>query len=254
MQSSTHVSTEFIWRRVHSLMGLWLVLYLIEHLLVNSQAALWFGDHGIRFVQMVNSLESLPFLYVIEIVFLGVPFAIHMVWGVHRALQAKTNAATLRYSRNYAFTWQRITSWVLLIGIIFHVAQMRFLNAPKETVIDGKTVYFITLKQDEALSTLASQIHVTLSPDRDGFVCAYGDTPGAPMLLMVRETFKNPWMVALYSIFLVAASFHAFNGVWTSLITWGVILSYRSQKALIPASVIGMGLLMFLGFAAILGG
>lgn len=31
----------FIWRRAHSLTGLWLVLFLIEHLLTNSQAALF---------------------------------------------------------------------------------------------------------------------------------------------------------------------------------------------------------------------
>ena len=70
---------------------------------------------------------------------------------------------------------------------------------------------------------------------------------------MVRDTFKSPLMIALYSIFVLAAAFHAFNGFWTFLITWGVILSYRSQKTMIPVSVIGMGLLLFFGFAAIYG-
>ena len=65
--SAAEISSTFIWRRVHSLMGFWLVLYLILHLLTNSQAALWIGDDGNGFVRMVNSLESLPYLQVVEI-------------------------------------------------------------------------------------------------------------------------------------------------------------------------------------------
>lgn len=59
----------FIWRRLHSLMGLWLVLFLIEHLLTNSQAALWLGDNGRGFVNMVNAIHNLPYLEVIELTF-----------------------------------------------------------------------------------------------------------------------------------------------------------------------------------------
>ena len=69
----------FIWRRLHSLLGLWLVIYLCEHLLVNSQAALFFHDDGYGFVTAVNKLEALPYLRVIELVFLGLPFLLHGV-------------------------------------------------------------------------------------------------------------------------------------------------------------------------------
>ena len=57
---ASSISTSFIWRRVHSLTGFWLVLYLIIHLITNSQAALWIGDDGSGFVRLVNSLERLP--------------------------------------------------------------------------------------------------------------------------------------------------------------------------------------------------
>ena len=254
MQSSAQISSEFIWRRVHSLMGLWLVLYLIEHLLVNSQAALWLGDSGMKFIQMANSLEALPFLHALEIVFIGVPFAVHIVWGVHRAMQAKTNVTTLNYPRNHAFFWQRATSWILLIGLLAHVVQMRFINYPEVSQINGKKTYSIEIKADPDLAVLANQVGATLSEPRNGQMVVSGETPGVPMLLMVRETFKNPWMMGCYALFVLAASFHAFNGVWTSLITWGVVLSYRSQRTMIPASVIGIGILLFLGFAAIWGG
>ena len=60
-------------------------------------------------------------------------------------------------------------------------------------------------------------------------------------------------MAVLYTIFVLAAAFHAFNGLWTSLITWGAMLSYQSQRAMIPICWLGVGLLAFLGLAAIWG-
>lgn len=261
MTSSTETVSKnnFAWRRIHSLMGLWLVIYLIEHLIVNSQATLWLGDDGIGFVRLVNLLEALPYLQVIEITFIGIPFAIHMYWGVKRIFTAKTNAnktdgsaPSLPYGRNRAFTWQRLSSWILLFGVIGHVVQMRFVEMPKEVRANGEIRYEIRINHDEGLDTLARRIHVELIPDGNQ-VIAQAHTPGKAMLLMVRETFKSPLMCCLYSIFVLAAAFHAFNGVWTSLITWGAMLSYRSQKAMIPLCWIGVGLLAFLGLAAIWG-
>lgn len=248
-------SSTFIWRRVHSLMGFWLVLYLAEHLLVNSQAALWLGEEGNYFVRMVNSLESLPYLPVIEITLIGIPLVIHAVWGVHRALSAKLNVhdsshrgPALPYSRNRAFSWQRLTSWILLFGLLGHVIQMRFLEAPRKV----DETYEVQLRDDAELAPLARRLGVTLRTE-GGRVIATAPTPGKVMLLMVRDTFKSLWMAIAYTIFLLAAAFHALNGFWTFLITWGAILSYRSQRAMIPMSILGMGLFTFLGCAAIWG-
>lgn len=256
---STAVSREFVWRRVHSLMGLWLVVYLFEHLLVNSQAALWLGEEHI-FVRMVNSLESLPFLHAIEIIFIGVPLLVHGGWGIKRVVQAKMNAGrssgaspSLPYGRNRAFTWQRLTSWILLFGILGHVVQMRFVQMPKEVVVGNETQYVVKLRADRQLEALASRLSVTLKTEGEQ-VIASASSPGKAILLMVRETFKNPWMCGLYTVFVFAAAFHAFNGVWTSLITWGVLLSYRSQKRFVPLCLAGAVLLLFFGLAAIWGG
>lgn len=252
----SEISSAFIWRRVHSLMGLWLVLYLMLHLFTNSQAALWLGDDGGGFIQMVNSLESLPYLAEIETVLIGVPLAIHGVWGIHRALTARLNSQgaggslpVLKYGRNRAFTWQRLTSWILLLGVVGHVAQMRFAEQPKKV----ETGWAVHITPDATLPGIAARLGIQLSDESANRVLATAPTPGAAMLLMVRDTFKSPLMVVLYTIFVLAAAFHAFHGFWTFLITWGVILSYRSQKAMIPLSVIGMGLLTFFGFAAIYG-
>ncbi len=253
------ISSPFLWRRIHSLMGLWLVIYLIIHLIVNSQAALWLGDHGMGFVRLVNLLEALPYLQVVETVFIGVPLLLHGVWGVKRALSAKTNSGksdgsspSLPFGRSRAFTWQRLTSWVLLIGIIGHVVQMRFVQMPKKVQIENETVYVVALKDDPELDSLANRLHIKLVKSGEEVV-ATAPTPGKAMLLMVRETFKSVWMSVLYSVFVLAAAFHAFNGFWTSLITWGVLLSYRSQKAVLPMCWMGVAVLSFLGLAAIWG-
>lgn len=310
---TSSISTTFIWRRVHSLMGLWLVLYLIIHLITNSQAALWIGDDGNGFIKMVNALESLPYLQVVETVLIGIPLLIHGIWGIKRALTAKTNSMKgdgslpgLKYGRNRAFTWQRLTSWILLVGIIGHVVQMRFLDAPKKGSSPAGEQYFVRVSFDEGLYTLAARLHVNLfSPadvenvakqvkgmgllpkpkldygmynaDEDSArmmvqkaqeekewmevlasfklkpneVVAVSGMPGTAFLLMVRDTFKSPVWAVLYTLFLLAAAFHAFNGFWTFLITWGMILSYRSQKAMVPVSIVGMVILSFLGFVAI---
>jgi succinate dehydrogenase cytochrome b subunit len=310
---ASSISSAFIWRRVHSLMGLWLVLYLIVHLITNSQAALWFGDDGSGFVKLVNMLETLPYLQVVETVLIGIPLVIHGAWGVKRALTARTNSGGgdgsrpgLKYERNRAFTWQRLSSWILLVGLIGHVAQMRFLDAPKKARGPEGERYFVKLNFDQGLYTLAARLDVGLftaedaesarkeakrmgetpkvklgdgaySADEDSArvmvqraqeekawleklgsydlkchqVVAVAKMPGTAFLLMVRDTFKSPVMAILYTAFLLAAAFHAFNGFWTFLITWGVILSYRSQRAMLPVSVIGMLALSFLGLSAI---
>lgn len=314
---SHSIPRAFFWRRIHSLLGLWLVLYLTEHLLVNSQAALWIGDDGHGFVRLVNALESLPYLQVLETVLIGIPLLLHGIWGVKRALQAKENSGQSdgskpslgEYSRNRAFSWQRITSWVLLFGIIGHVVQMRWLNYPKEAFLSNQHFFMVRINMDEGLYTLADRVGVTLyskeqiaamqsscrnnklsrtamslessaldlqkekelqskqlsyqenewiqtlssfclKPDQ---VVAVAETPGTAMLLTLRDTFKSPLMAILYTIFVLAAAFHAFNGFWTFLITWGIILSYPSQKTMTKVALAGMLLLSFFGLAAIWG-
>lgn len=323
MEEKSEVSAPkaFVWRRLHSLMGLWLVLYLTEHLLVNSQAALWIGDDGNGFVKLVNLIQSLPYLQVIEIVLLGVPFLIHGIWGVKYLFTSKANAhksstkpSLGKYGRNRAYSWQRITSWILLVGIILHVIEMRFINHPAKVEIMNEDQYFVKLTFDGGLYTLADRLDVKLynaseishiqSPHIVDFssaglsleslwqgpgeeyipekgmekvermrkaeehnylktlrnfhviedqIVAVTKSPGMAYLLVVRNTFKSPIMITLYTIFVLAAGFHAFNGFWTFLITWGWILSMRSQKKMVNFSLGAMFVVTLLGLVAIWG-
>lgn len=248
----------FIWRRIHSLTGLWLVLFLIEHLLTNSQAALYIGDDGNGFIRAVNFLKDLPYLQVIEVVLIGIPLVIHGWWGMKYLHTAKYNSfssdgttpALPEYPRNRAYTWQRITSWILLFGIIAHVIQMRFVEYPASTQIDNHHYYTVNLTQDAGLPSLAERLDVKLSSDQNE-VTALSPNFGTAVLLMVRETFKSPLMIFLYTVFVLAATFHAFNGLWTFMITWGITQTATSQQLMRKCAVILMVLISFLGLAAI---
>jgi len=303
-------------------MGLWLVLFLMEHLLVNSQAALLLGDNARGFVHAVNAIHNLPYLQVIEILLLGVPIAIHGVLGVKYLLTSKFNShrtdgtepSLKGYGRNHAFTWQRLTSWILLVGLILHVAKFRFIDYPATVNQGEKSYYFIPVTLDKGLYTVADRLGVMLysadqitqerkefedrqdeqalvmasqtfeesntydhqqqviltsaqayeqkrkwlevlekqNVDQTGVVAVAKDF-GTASVLAVRDTFKNPIYVGLYTLFVLAACFHGFNGLWTFCITWGVVLKVAAQQRILRWAWALMILITFLGLASIWG-
>lgn len=307
------VPKAFVWRRLHSLMGFWLVLFLVMHLTTNSQAALWIGNDGAEFVKLVNVLESLPYLEVVEIVLLGIPILIHGILGIKYAISGRHNSAggggkkpSLHYGRNRAYSWQRYSSWILLIGIVVHIVQMRFIDYPQEAVYENTDQYLVKLQFDPGLYTLTQRLGVQMISYEDvedlrekdaeevasyshessefsyieqrraqdyqeeleqqkwtkalkGFslspneVIVAASSPGKAMLLSVRNTFKSYFWCAFYTVFVIATCFHAFNGFWTFLITWGALLSMRSQRSMVPVCISISLIIGFLGLAAIWG-
>lgn len=267
--ASLAIPRAFIWRRVHSLMGLWLLLFLGNHLLTNSQAALWLGDRGQGFVRMVNSLHHLPYLKVIEVLLLGIPIVIHLVWGIRYALTGKMNhvktdgsAPYIQTGRNRAYSWQRITSWMLLVLLIGHVVQFRFIQYPYSVELHDKTYYVVTLSSDAQLASLTQRLHAQVLEKNSPFVkknissdqvLVLAPDFGTATLLNVRDTFKNPIYSILYTLLVVIASFHACNGLWTFCITWGWILKAAAQRAWRGVVFCLMAVCVFLGLAAIWG-
>ncbi|MCB1081575.1 MAG: succinate dehydrogenase [Chlamydiia bacterium] len=315
----------FAFRRIHSLFGLWIVIFLMEHLLTNSQAALMIGDSGEGFIRAVNFLKNLPYLHVIEVVLLGVPILYHMVFGIHYLFTSKMNAyssggnkpALKKYGRNHAYSWQRITSWILLVGMIAHVGYMRFYMYPEEVEMGEKQAFFVRVTMDPGLYTVSDRLGVKLYnqsgieqvrkgveshakeldvlskqvealQERDetvyrenidqvlahyqsleeekaylkglekrkiskGQVIAEASNFGTATLLIVRDSFKSVFKSILYTIFVLAAVFHAFNGLWTFMITWGIVLKMRSQSVALNVCKGIMLLVGFLGLIAVWG-
>jgi succinate dehydrogenase / fumarate reductase cytochrome b subunit len=281
------VPREFFWRRLHSLAGLWLTAFLTVHLFTNSQAASLLSEDKTGFIKSANSIHNLPYLVVIEIFLLAIPFFVHIVWGIQYLRTGKFNSYTTNgtdpslseYPRNHAYTWQRITSWILLVFVMGHVLQMRFLEAPIK-VQGTETSYVIALHADPTLPDLAHRLGVELyDPSQiatfqkdpsihshaswahslagidlhPGQVVAVAHTFGESELLMVRESFKNPLMLVLYTLFVLSACFHGFNGLWTFCITWGLTLSVTSQKWMRCLSVTLMAIVTAFGLIAIWG-
>ena len=331
MTAVATIPKAFIWRRLHSLMGLWFVLFLMEHLLTNSQAALWLGDSGKGFVDMVNALHNLPYLEVIEVTLIGAPILLHAVLGVKYLFTGKFNSGksdgstpSISLPRNRAYTWQRITSWILLFLLVFHVVKFRFVEYPENIPIAGEMHYGVRVSVDDGLYTVADRLHAKLYDKaaiaaeiekfesrkaestliemadkmkqeedlswegpaaqdyshqkavistsaqhysesasfvaalekvhlKQGEVLAVSKDFGTATLFSVRDTFKSPIYIGLYTIFVLAACFHACNGFWTFLITWGWILKMSAQRAWTTVAVVMMAILMFLGLAAVWG-
>jgi succinate dehydrogenase / fumarate reductase, cytochrome b subunit len=263
--TTSAIPKAFIWRRLHSLMGLWFVLFLFEHLLTNSQAALWLGDSGRGFVRMVNAIHNLPYLEVIELSLLGVPILIHMILGVKYLFSAQPNCGRsdgstpyIPLPRNRAYRWQRITSWILLVLLIGHVVKFRFLEYPETVRVGHDTYYSVKVSVDEGLYAVAERLGVTLYGNEkaaasSGEMSAVAKDFGTASLFAVRNTFKNPIYIGFYTIFVLAACFHACNGFWTFLITWGWILKMAAQRAWTTVAAVMMAILIFLGLIAVWG-
>jgi succinate dehydrogenase / fumarate reductase, cytochrome b subunit len=308
--NSSRIPRTFVTKRVHSLTGIWLVLYIIQHLFVNAQAALFFGDDGSGFIKAVNSIHSLPFLPIIEIGLLGFPILIHGIWGIEYMRNIKYNSfktdgttpALPMYPRNKAYTWQRITAWLLIFGIIAHVIHMRFLEYPQEVRKGQEHLYLQVLNLDEGLYSVAYRLNVNLYDHRlleeekerltglttenshsleararallaaqqkqesqeflDALnkyslgkdqVLAISKNFGTSELLMLRETFKMPLMLVFYTLLVLATCYHAFNGLWTAMVTWGITLSAKSQRVMLTSTQVLMVLVSFLGLAAVWG-
>ncbi len=304
----------FLLRRFHSLLGLWFTIYLIEHLLVNSQAALFFQDNASAFIAAVNRIHSIPYLRTVEIVFLAAPFLFHGIWGIYYSLSAKPNSyetdgsipSLPQYRRNNAYSWQRITAWLLLFGIAVHVFHMRFLNYPISAIRENTPSYLVRIDYDKGLPLVAEKLSATIYDTKQlqemgeqlfqkerklseyaqkndvakenypadetymrlinqieeernwlqeaakkklkpGQLLASVPTPGVAFFLVVRQTFKDPLLVILYSMLVIAAAFHGFNGLWTFCIKWGITLTRRSQKRMRTISTVLMAIVIFLG-------
>jgi succinate dehydrogenase / fumarate reductase cytochrome b subunit len=254
-------------------------------MLTNSTAALFVSEEGSGFVRAVNFLESLPYLPFIEFFLLGVPIAIHALLGVWYYTEARFNSfpsngskPSLSFSRNYFFTWQRITALILVVGVIAHVVSMRFVQRPTALDSTPETKYAVTVSADPGLLSLAPRLKLmlitpttlpdilftmersekalaipaiseldrtyyqerlatqraslaALHPTEDQWGVVTQDF-GTALLLVVRDNFKNPWICFLYTLFTLAACFHAGNGLWTFAISWGISLNELGRQTI----------------------
>jgi len=234
----------FLLRRLHSLSGVVPIgVFMMIHLTTNA-SVVWgmakgdaYGVHpgAYTFQHEVNFIHSMPGLLLIEIFGLWLPIAFHAILGAYYATTGKSNVQHYSRQNNWRYTLQRLTAWIGLVFIFWHVATLRW----------GWTFLLPEgVKWDAAYagSTLAAifqgryaEAGVAMSPDVEASFAAAAIVSGA------------------YMIGVSALVFHLANGLWTAAITWGITLSARAQQRWgYVCAAIGVGL-MGLAWAAIIG-
>lgn len=189
----------FTLRRLHSLMGVLFGGYVVVHLLVNAtliEAAFpgLFLDRGDVYQAQVDKIHSLPFLIAIEWTAIFLPILFHAIYGTLIAFSGRVNVGNYSYGKNWAYTLQRATSFILLAFIAFHVLTMK-------GVIPGTF------------------------GDRTTFI------PHAATISTVNHMHAGWWVGwVVYPIGILAATFHLANGMWTAAITWGLTIGAKSQQ------------------------
>jgi succinate dehydrogenase / fumarate reductase cytochrome b subunit len=130
---------KFLLTRLHSLAGILpLGLFLLEHLYSNAIAMLGAKAYDAQ----VETLLHIPFLPVLEILFIAVPLLYHAGYGIYIAFIAKNNAISYSFTRNWMFVLQRSTGIVTLIFIIYHLWEFRI-----SSLIYGTPVNFHAVQE-----------------------------------------------------------------------------------------------------------
>ena len=69
---------------------------------------------------------------------------------------------------------------------------------------------------------------------------------------LMADVVSNPGMLIFYIVGIIAATFHLSNGIWSFLVSWGLIQSPKSQKVTTYITMIFFVLLSVVGVMAIL--
>ncbi len=113
----------FVLRRLHSLSGIVPIgAFLIEHFISNAESA-----NGVQaYNDQVKFLTSLPFVHVLEWVFIFIPLLYHGLYGIYIWHQGDSNVKEYPWTGNWLYTAQRWTGIIAFIYIGYHVWDMRF--------------------------------------------------------------------------------------------------------------------------------
>ena len=129
---------EFYLKRLHSLSGFFLLLFLCVHFFLNSYATVGRG----AFNAAVLFMQNLPHLTFVEILLLGVPIGFHGIYGLVIWYRGKGNLGEYGYFRNWMYFFQGVSGAILLVFLLIHVWGTRIA-----AVIAGAQVDFALMKQ-----------------------------------------------------------------------------------------------------------
>ena len=220
-------------RRLHSLTGIVPIgVFLASHMLTNS-SIVWghldarkseYGHRGVAtFQHEVDFIHSIPFLLFIEVT-LWVSIAFHSILGTYYAMTGSSNTGQYNFGGNWRYRLQRITGYIGIFFIIYHVGTLRWNWT---FLTPGGTAW----SAQYSASTMAAIL-------RGGT----GDITAAGIAVS-----------SVYMLGVTALVFHFANGLWTAAITWGLTISAAAQRRWGYACAgIGAGM-MLMGWSAVIG-
>lgn len=228
---------DFLLRRLHSLTGVLPIgLFLIAHLTTNS-SVLW-GQFALRgekppvdgmggayyFQKEVTWInEQIPHLLLIEIA-LWLSIAFHSIYGFYIVSTGKSNVNRYRYGSNWRYWLQRVSGYIGVLYIFYHVATLRW---GWTFLIPGGTAW----SHHYASSTMALALRG-----------AADSITGIGVLVSL-----------FYLLGVSMLVFHFANGLWTWAITWGLTISKSAQQRWgYVCAGLGAGL-MVMAWASVLG-
>lgn len=117
--------TSFIWRKLHSLMGVIPIgAFLIEHIISNWEAV----QGPVAYGKQVLFLNQLPLVRAMEWVFIFIPLLYHGIYGIYIWLRGKANVVYYPWAGNWLYVAQRYTGLLAVIYIGYHVTTQRFMG------------------------------------------------------------------------------------------------------------------------------
>jgi succinate dehydrogenase / fumarate reductase cytochrome b subunit len=167
------------------------------HLLTNASVL----DGPGTFQDQVETIHRLGrALPLVEWSLIFIPIIFHAAVGVQRAISCETNSSVYRYGSNVRYTLQRVTAWIALFFIAWHVFHMHgwfhfdfWLNNVAEPLSGAQ------FDAHHATSSAAAAL-------------------GPPLFKVA------------YAVGILACVYHFANGLWTAGITWGIWTTPTSQR------------------------
>jgi succinate dehydrogenase / fumarate reductase cytochrome b subunit len=184
------LSRTFILRKLHQLTGIMpLGFFLLEHFYTNSKAL----SGAASFNTAVTDLQAIPYILFIEIGGIFIPLIYHAVYGLVITVEMRPNNLYYPYARNWFYTIQRVTGFILFFFIAFHVMNFRF------GLIPGLNTLSVAHHPDQAFAVVAREFRII------------------PIFIV-------------YVIGITCTVWHLANGIWLFLVDWGITIGERAQK------------------------
>lgn len=165
--------------------------FLAEHFFTNAHS----HQGETVFNEKVEFIQGLPYLPLIEIGALLLPFGFHIIYGIAIIASAKYNVYDESRPRNWLYFFQRVSAFFALVFIVVHVFTLRLF--PK-----------------------------ILHPG-ESFYMEGGE---ANFYLIMGSLFQSWTWVCFYVVGVISVVFHFTNGLATAAITWGLTVGENSQR------------------------